>query len=87
MKEGRLLFLDGPLKGGKAQLQPGVHLGSAWRDLDQEKLKESWWEQEEPQSQLRLDSNEVKAAQTTFLLHPEPTFPARELPCHWLCIS
>ena len=27
-------YLDGPLRGGKAQSQPGVHSGSAWRDLN-----------------------------------------------------
>ena len=47
--------------------------------LSQEKLKESWWEQKEPQSQLRLDSSEVKKARPTFLLHPASTFPVCKL--------
>lgn len=51
--------------------------------LNQKKLQEGWREQEPPQSQLRLDSSEVKTARGTLLLRPAPTRPARELPRHF----
>ena len=52
--------------------------------LNWEKLKESWWEQEEPQSQLMFDSNEVKTVRTPLLLRPALTFSAHDLPHHHL---